>query len=1028
VRGKSANSCIFGARSPKQLFLRNQFRNAKRICLLPGLAFLAALLTLINVGCNGFVTATSNSVPPAVRISTTSLPAGQQNVAYQTTLGATGGTAPYSWSISTGSLPAGLTLTANSGAISGTPSSSGNSTFTAQVTDANSKTATKSLSLSIASASQGLAISTSSLPGGTVGGAYSVTLQASGGTAPYTWSITAGALPAGLNLAAASGVISGTPTAAGNPSFTVQVKDFANKTAQKSLSISIAAAGPQPLQITTTLLPQASTSQSYTATLQATGGTPSYTWSITAGQLPAGLSLMAASGQITGTATTVGQSSFTVQVKDSAATPATATRALTLTVVSVAALDQYGGRTDIKCAQATGWFHAEEINSRWWLCTPLGNAFFFQGIGAWSFPGNSPKYGNNANTAALATQTEFMSWGFNAVGEKTYGLLEPVGPCSGCQKLPEIQTFETNAAAMFNRYGVAPSFKPVKNVTWGNNGHGSPAWWKSLVDVFDSVNYGGYLFGCYTNSACGISNVYLQNPYFVGVLSGDSDFFLGVGAGPDFDAAGYGGSHNDSDLGRITLTTSPIQTFDESPTLGNFGGDTELYLDTKVYSKTAMASSPATCSPATPCSLRDYLFKEYGGNIGALNTAWGANYTTFDSSGINQSQNICAGTTWTGSNTTCSDTLTSLNVSPESVQVVVDGVLQAGDCPWFAYGNGGFCGTPPVNTGSIRGMASSTVANSSSVNYITGVITINFKSAPAAGSHTITVKYVQNGWMYGTGLMDEDGRNLWTGTNRVCLLPVAGGGPGTASYACRPGNPSSWPAPNADPTLAADLEGWVAQFAAQYYGVNSAQLKAACSHCLYLGIDITGSWYEPPNKNILVGAAGNVDVLFTELGWSNDESANTGVNSQAAYNTALSYLTQYYGDYPLMNFLALNANPDSALTGFPPDSVVSFKSQANRAQGYQDMVSAMLNAPSFNKTYPWVGLVWWGSHDFNDFEKTDFGLKTPSDNAYDGHEAVIASVACSPPLQSYTCGGEAGNYGDLITGVGAANQLWLIVP
>jgi len=88
-----------------------------------------------------------------------------------------------------------------------------------------------------------LTINTTSLPGGTVGSAYSQTLGASGGTPPYTWSVTSGSLPAGLSLAAASGQISGTPTTAGTASFTIQVKDSANATVAEALSIVIGSAG-----------------------------------------------------------------------------------------------------------------------------------------------------------------------------------------------------------------------------------------------------------------------------------------------------------------------------------------------------------------------------------------------------------------------------------------------------------------------------------------------------------------------------------------------------------------------------------------------------------------------------------------------------------------------------------------------------------------------------------------------------------------------------------------------------------------
>jgi hypothetical protein len=82
-------------------------------------------------------------------------------------------------------------------------------------------------------------IITSSLPSGTGGSAYSQTLQASGGTTPYTWSITSGSLPTGLSLNSSTGVISGIPTTGGTFSFTIQLKDASNQTATKSLSITI---------------------------------------------------------------------------------------------------------------------------------------------------------------------------------------------------------------------------------------------------------------------------------------------------------------------------------------------------------------------------------------------------------------------------------------------------------------------------------------------------------------------------------------------------------------------------------------------------------------------------------------------------------------------------------------------------------------------------------------------------------------------------------------------------------------------
>ena len=180
-----------------------------------------------------------------------------------------------------------------------------------------------------------LVISTSSLPNGTVGSAYGSFVAASGGLAPYSWSVVAGSLPAGLSLNAASGSISGTPTAAGSSAFTVQVTDGQAPTdvASAALSITVVAApAPNLVSITTTSLPNARRNKNYNRTLAATGGTTPYTWTLASGSLPPGLSLNGNTGVISGRATTLGQYPFTVRVTDSQPAPATATKALAITV------------------------------------------------------------------------------------------------------------------------------------------------------------------------------------------------------------------------------------------------------------------------------------------------------------------------------------------------------------------------------------------------------------------------------------------------------------------------------------------------------------------------------------------------------------------------------------------------------------------------------------------------------------------------------------------------------------------------
>ena len=83
-----------------------------------------------------------------------------------------------------------------------------------------------------------LAVTTTSVPDATVNTLYSTTLAASNGTTPYSWTVSAGTLPAGLSLSS-SGALSGTPTTVGSVSFTVQVRDASNKTATKALSLRV---------------------------------------------------------------------------------------------------------------------------------------------------------------------------------------------------------------------------------------------------------------------------------------------------------------------------------------------------------------------------------------------------------------------------------------------------------------------------------------------------------------------------------------------------------------------------------------------------------------------------------------------------------------------------------------------------------------------------------------------------------------------------------------------------------------------
>ena len=162
-----------------------------------------------------------------------------------------------------------------------------------------------------------VAITTQTLPNGTVNSSYTATLTASGGSTPYAWSVSSGQLPPGVTLSA-GGSLSGTPTNSGQFSFTVQVLDGAapqhKATAALNLTIA-AAAGQASLTVTTTVLPAGTVNTNYAASLNASGGTTPYSWSVSSGQLPSGVNL-AAAGHLSGMPTATGSYSFSVKVND----------------------------------------------------------------------------------------------------------------------------------------------------------------------------------------------------------------------------------------------------------------------------------------------------------------------------------------------------------------------------------------------------------------------------------------------------------------------------------------------------------------------------------------------------------------------------------------------------------------------------------------------------------------------------------------------------------------------------------------
>jgi len=856
-------------------------------------------------------------------------------------------------------------VNAPTGPTSGTP--------TQPVGPSFAQSAPKPFSITASTASP-LDIMTASLPSSRISQRYNVALAASGGNPPYTWNLATspGSLPPGLTLETTTGAISGTPSVANHYNFAIEVRDTSGQSATRALSMSVSAAIDSALNITTTSLSTGRVSQPYNVALSTTGGTPPYTWGLSTGSgpLPPGLTLGTTTGAISGTPSAAGQYSFTVRVTDSSSPQQTATRTLSMTTLGVS-LDQYGGREDINCANATGYFHVEKLGNQWWYCTPLGNAFFEEGVYVVDYQASASyqtktisKYGGEM-AWVVPTLNRIKGWGFNSLAN--YATVHAVPTATDSSWPLDSNGIHSNPVKMPFILEIRPALYSMRNpvISLADGGAAqllppssavkcvSCGWSPKYTDFrppagetdFFDPNMQAWLhtFMAGAGSEIASEKTSPYGNYLLGFSYDDGDEMYGFGAGPDFVTIPAG--HNNVHLGWVTATMTPVQT-----ALSLYKA---VYSDTTVYTKKAW---------------HDYLVGKYG-TVGALNTAWTSNYTTFDSSGTTITGEAVG--TGDGSTLTFTHALNKLVPSAFSVQVFVAGIPVAGD-----LGNGTIYGP---------------TGQSGTINYESGALSVTFTTAPLAGQ-SIKVNYVQNGWAIGTGLMDEDGRTehqAWLGTDYTFNTDT-------------------------NPNVLTDFDAFLFQLANQYLSVIKTEVLAVFPHYLLLGPDAIGGWHAPARAQVYQAAALNLDVLTTP-----------GQFLDSLFQSRWDFIAQYLGDKPVLvgSYLAANLNSPYASTANSPKDLPT--QQARGLSYYNTLLAVKGLAITATGSHPLIGSSWWQYTD-NASEQENWGLVTLLDNAYDGHEDVSTILTCSPPFQAYSCGGEAANYGDVITSVKSANLFWLI--
>ena len=382
---------------------------------------------------------------------------------------------------------------------------------------------------------------------------------------------------------------------------------------QQSTTVTLTVAGGQPPT-------NAKFMEPYSYALQSSFGTPPYTYQLTSGSLPSGLTMNQA-GNISGSATTVGQFPFQVLVTDSSQPPQRQSSNYTLNVVI--GLDTYSGLTaaPVQGCTPTGYFQLQKTNSRWVYATPQYCNTFHQ-LAVYDTDPRfllpdiyASRYGGDQSKWATHSLQREMTYGFNSNDIFYSNYVLPVATYSGpgaSIKLPFLLFFATTEDAIYNPAYIGLP-EAVKNLCAGQDSNGYGKFCNYTLDVVDPSWTAGSLGEVALQTSI-FTGGFNTDPWIIAISLGDADeFFM-------FKGNGTGGYPHPA----MVVATSAFN-YNLPPVNGNWQRPI-------LYSKAAWACNAAANDSTNFPPGQSYLESKYH-SIGALNSAWGSSYSSFCDAG-----------------------------------------------------------------------------------------------------------------------------------------------------------------------------------------------------------------------------------------------------------------------------------------------------------------------------------------------------------------------------------------------------------